>query len=394
MASPRTILVAAALASVGAAELCKASVDGAGKHTFNVHFDPFSSELGAFKFLECGDEAMPTLAMERGVTYTFSQEDVTNWFHPMGFGYGPDGAHKDNDELEPGLSRTNSACVDAETCQAPRYFNAGVYLGGSYDNSGSVLVGGDDFGLDFYEPAFFATRAAWAEAGAYTIDVTLTDADYEEDLFYFCHIHNSMSGRIKIMAGDEPVNAFDSPPLGYAYDVVSAYDAECGTVGLDAYQSGKGKCSTEFVCLDGTESSAQQAFAGCLYSMDCAMQSHMKSTVHDTVPIVTFIHQMVPHHQNAVNMAKALLKTNTMDAENEDDAEMTNVLWAMINEQNYQIHVMRSYLETKGYQATGACATPSDSLSIQTSDGATPHRHPLLTVAVAVAVSLILIAAY
>jgi hypothetical protein len=28
-----------------------------------------------------------------GQTYTFDQTDETNWFHPIGFAYFPDGAH-------------------------------------------------------------------------------------------------------------------------------------------------------------------------------------------------------------------------------------------------------------------------------------------------------------
>ncbi|KAJ1452618.1 hypothetical protein M885DRAFT_568405 [Pelagophyceae sp. CCMP2097] len=293
----------AALASAGAAELFRASVDGAGRHVFHVRYDPHSSEVGAYKFAECGGEPIPTLAMERGVTYTFQQSDVTNWFHPLGFAYGPDGNHRGNDELEPGRSLTNSPCAENET----------------------------DFGLDAYEPAFFASRNAWANAGAYSVELTLTDFDYSEDLFYFCHIHNSMSGRIKMTAGGVPVHTINELFWGYEYNVVSAYDAECGTDGLDA------------------------RLRGCLSAMDYAMQTHMRSRVHDTVPITTFIHQMVLHHQNAVNIAKALLQTMTLDANDADDAIMTDVLWSMINEQTYQIHAMRSYLQTKGYEATGAC---------------------------------------
>ena len=66
---------------------------------------------------------------------------------------------------------------------------------------------------------------------------------------------------------------------------------------------------------------------------------NMKSILANSDPIVTFIHQMIPHHQNAVNMAKALLKTNTLDSTDEDDREMENMMWAIINGQNFfQIH--------------------------------------------------------
>ena len=60
------------------------------------------------------------------------------------------------------------------------------------------------------------------------------------------------------------------------------------------------------------------------------MNYNMKSILANSDPIVTFIHQMIPHHQNAVNMAKALLKTNTLDSTDEDDREMENMMWAII----------------------------------------------------------------
>ena len=39
-------------------------------NTFHAWIDPYASELGSWKFLECGDTAMPILAVEKGVTYT------------------------------------------------------------------------------------------------------------------------------------------------------------------------------------------------------------------------------------------------------------------------------------------------------------------------------------
>ena len=45
-------------------------------NTFHVWVDPYASELGSWKFLECGDTPMPILAVEKGVTYTFEQFDA------------------------------------------------------------------------------------------------------------------------------------------------------------------------------------------------------------------------------------------------------------------------------------------------------------------------------
>ena len=49
-----------------------------------------------------------------------------------------------------------------------------------------VTTGEDDFGLDVYEPAFFQRREDWL-ADKYSVKVTLTDTDFKEDFFYFCH---------------------------------------------------------------------------------------------------------------------------------------------------------------------------------------------------------------
>ena len=62
----------------------------------------------------------------------------------------------------------------------------------------------------------------------------------------------------------------------------------------------------------------------------------------------------------AVNMAKALLKTNTLDASDEGDREMENMMWAIINGQNFQIHQMQDYLSEKNYAESDICeSTPS-----------------------------------
>ena len=94
----------------------------------------------------------------------------------------------------------------------------------------------------------------------------------------------------------------------------------------------------------------------------------------------------------AVNMAKALLKTNTLDTSDEGDQEMENMMWAIIvaccvqinfnalhaidarrfwprgthwlisaqNGQNFQIHQMQDYLAEKSYAESDICeSTPS-----------------------------------
>merc|ERR1711865_831304 len=67
-------------------------------------------------------------------------------------------------------------------------------------------------------------------------------------------------------------------------------------------------------------------------------------TTHATSEIDLFLQQMIPHHQNAVNMAKALLKTGKV----EDGDGLDFIAREIINGQNYQIQAMKNRLVTNG----------------------------------------------
>ena len=81
---------------------------------FKVGLDFFSSELGYFTFEgvdgDCGGPN-PTLGIEKGVTYRFIQEDSTNYYHPLGFAYLPDGGIDEQDEMEPDVSDFSVVCI-------------------------------------------------------------------------------------------------------------------------------------------------------------------------------------------------------------------------------------------------------------------------------------------
>ena len=68
----------------------------------------------------------------------------------------------------------------------------------------------------------------------------------------------------------------------------------------------------------------------------------------------TFLEQMIPHHLNAVNMAKLLLKTDLDSVAATDGLE--DILWDIVNVQNYQVHQFRNYLEAN----TGNAGIASD----------------------------------
>ena len=94
----------------------------------------------------------PTIGLEIGETYTFVQTDRSNYMHPMGFAYYPNGNHHEG-LLEPAATASTkmegmdtmqmmetmpsakatmmemATCVETATCLAPMYFLDGEYLG-------------------------------------------------------------------------------------------------------------------------------------------------------------------------------------------------------------------------------------------------------------------------
>ena len=60
----------------------------------------------------------------------------------------------------------------------------------------------------------------------------------------------------------------------------------------------------------------------------------------DADPIKTFMRQMIPHHQNAVSMAKILMK-HAPDADDDVKALLREIMAV----QNHQIQTMQGYLD-------------------------------------------------
>jgi hypothetical protein len=204
--------------------------------TFTALVDLYSGELGYYVLEECGlDKLNPTIAMEIGEVYTFVQKDRTNYKHPIGFAYSPYGDEDLKIEVEPGISKGRQDCIANMTCPAPMYFLNDEYLG-HYSNIESVkpiTTKEEDFGLDVYDPLFFRSPHEWASFGTFSIKIRINDDQIENDLFYFCHIHEFMGGRIKLTKNGKILNELDNPSLGYEYDVPSDFDKKCGTFGLE-----------------------------------------------------------------------------------------------------------------------------------------------------------------
>merc|ERR1712086_807579 len=160
-------------------------------------------------------------------------------------------------------------------------------------------------------------------------------------------------------ANGDPLNSVDTPDIPYDYQVPSAYDQSCGTFGLDEFQLPNKECPKKFVCKAPGNGAVAQ-FADCVDSMNCKMLSGMTTNVNENNAIALFNHQMIPHHENAVNMCKALLisgEADCADLEDEDDpACIINVICQeIINVQNAQIQAMRGVLDSLDLDQADDC---------------------------------------
>jgi len=280
----------------------------------------YHSESGLYE-IDGFEGPSPDIHVKVGETYTFDQSDPSNWYHPVGFAYYPDGAHgetwggDERDEVEGANDLTYLINGEVTTCED---------------------VG--DTGLDCYEPEFFIPRGDWMSK-MYSAELTITQdvVDNAKDnggvLYYFCHIHSKMSGRIIIT--DEYEESEETAL--YSNCVATDADTVCGTTGLSKHFTKKWK--ERFICgaLDTT-------FEQCLQSIDYKMSNDMTlfSTEDSDDPVALFSQQMIPHHLNAVNMARTLLKHHPEEVSAVEDFE--DILWDIINEQNYQVHQFRAYL--------------------------------------------------
>jgi len=374
----------------------------------------------------------PTIMMQAGSapkkTY-FDQSDMaspvvsSNWYHPLGFAYKYDGAHvvvDDNENPELGMAgiSTKDDGVTSYKYLKDGHDLAGSKPDGAWDGTSSYVGGEMDadtsfIGLDSYEPQAFFSQDFWA-AHKWGVDLllegtsSLSKADDAQtsdgtihDFFYFCHIHGGMNGRIKVVAGSDDLaartNAADVTFLNTAGDTradtaaptvpyfpatddeyyfpvssggkpaTGSLDLQCGTHGIDEYSSSKTspKCHDTFVCDIG-----DNVYGKCLDAMDCYMSHHMRTALH-AKPEVNFFEQMIPHHINAVNMAKATLKTLTTSGAYADPACCTGddsllpVLHNIINVQSQQVQYFEGVLEAARGDgvAKKACAGPDHSVS-------------------------------
>ena len=150
-----------------------------------VSLDFFDGETGYYH-LDTGsgpEGPSPTIKTYIGQTITLDQTHESNWYHPIGFAYEPDGAHgSDWGGLElPEVERAGELQYKINS-QNPTCDKAG------------------DTGLDCYEPEFFYPQADWLSK-KYKAELNITqgiaDDSFGGVIYYFCHTHSKMSGKLK-----------------------------------------------------------------------------------------------------------------------------------------------------------------------------------------------------
>ena len=329
---------------------------------------PQFSYPGYYTFEECGDDWInPTIGVEVGQVYTFIQKDRSNFLHPLDFSYFPDAVHLGEDLLDPrnnptkdGSTSQGEGCDITMTCPSPMYFLNDGYLG-TYSNIPElvpVTVNESDIGLAVYEDLFHQEMPSWVGLGTFSIKLKFDDESYtSNDLFYYCRVHQYMAGRIKLLKNGEPVNIKDTPPLYYTLETPGEFDKQCGTFGLDPYQLPHPQCPYNFVC---DVDDRMRGFANCIEAMDCHMMIGMTTKVTAKSEVALFVHQMIPHHQNAVNMARALLHAGFLPCDDLTNTEdpyciMQSLLYSIVAGQNHEIGIMSQILSRLNYPLTDEC---------------------------------------
>jgi len=336
--------------------------------TLSMKWNSYSSEWGAYEITGCTG-VNPKLQLTAGTVYTFEQSDASNWYHPVGFAYIAGGAHTE--------------CPAGSGAECPEL---GGETGGTtiqyYVNNLAITNDASGFGLDAYEPEFFNSQDWWGER-AYKVTLTIpADASYTR-LYYFCHIHAGMSAEIEVVgssassttvidAATLPSGMTETQALAVYTGLVTehqatiaAFDETCGTHNSASYATNAMCTNMNFLCGDG----ATGQFADCLKAIDCQMHHDMAISVPSTSTskFATFARQMIPHHQNAVAMAKVLTKLGASSdypaagTEDQDMAWATGLARNIINVQNHQIQSMQSWLEANANLAgssTMCYATP------------------------------------
>merc|ERR1712238_291601 len=272
------------------------------------------------------------------------------------------------------ITQCDEVCTYPDAlCPAPMYYTGNKYLGEYSNNPMFGFTASDDFGLDAYEPQFFLPLLTWKGTpreedpegpGYYQAALFIPEEEeFDGDFFYFCHIHQYMTGRFKFV--DEEgmsINPKNTPRIPYEYQEPDMYDQSCGSYGISDSRLPDDECPSTFVCdaPDAAVAPFAAKFAQCVDSMNCAMLKGITTKIQSDSVVALFNHQMIPHHQQAVSMCKALdiaKGTECDDIFDEEDPKcvLKVLCQEIINVQNAQIQTMQGVLASLDYKETDNC---------------------------------------
>jgi uncharacterized protein (DUF305 family) len=98
--------------------------------------------------------------------------------------------------------------------------------------------------------------------------------------------------------------------------------------------------------------STAKPFAALMDDAMAVMDDGMRRAPMNGVPEHDFVTMMIPHHQGAIDMAKALLLRTT-------DPELRNLAQGIITEQQNEIQVMQAWLRRHPAPAPAPARSPS-----------------------------------
>lgn len=85
-----------------------------------------------------------------------------------------------------------------QQCPTPMYFQNDIYLGTYRNNttSSDSLIESEsnniNFGLDEYECTFLLDFQTWRQSGRFHVTLKFDIDDYNQDIFYFCHVSTTI----------------------------------------------------------------------------------------------------------------------------------------------------------------------------------------------------------
>ena len=328
--------------------------------TIEVRWNKYASSTGLYEFAGC-DGQMPTLHLSIGVEYTFVHQHTDAWYHPVNVAWGALTA-EDQEAI----------AVDPTRCRAIREPEV-TYVYGAHGN----------VSLEEQNEFFSYPLDSWnaiCSGGGCATKIQINSA-VQSEIYYYCYWHNGMTGRIKLIGAETGIvpyfgSILHSHQVLHAPPNISRWDTACGTWDSQPFsrdgESYDAICENKAFLCDTDNGNA--LYNECLQAIDCQMHHNMAVSAADNNKIATFVRQMIPHHANAIAMAKVLIKHSSVDdAGSQDEYEQFMSLGQeIINTQNAQIRIMGKWLadyELEAAVTTELCTDSGAAASSQLSVG-------------------------